>query len=282
VLPESPSPVSAGTQDLTARVVSAIVLAALAFVMTWAGPVPFAIFVVAVALLVAWEWGGIVRHAGVDTIFIVTAATLLAAIAVAALGAPGLGLIAIIVGAILAALLGFGDRGHLSSLGVLYAGLPAVSLVWLRADPTWGFEAVLFLFLVVWATDTGAYAAGRWLGGPRLAPAISPNKTWAGLLGGVLAALLTGCVLALIMIGQSSLPRLAIAALVLALVSQLGDISESALKREHGVKNASALLPGHGGFMDRVDGLVFASVLAALFGLVVNVHDPARALLMWH
>lgn len=279
--PESHSPVPVATRDLTLRLVSGLVLAAIAFALTWIGVWPFAIFVMAVAVLVAWEWGGIIRGAGVDTIFIVTAIALAAATILAAFGTPGLGLIAIVVGAILASLLGFGERGHLSSLGVLYAGLPAVSLIWLRADVQWGLAAVLFLFLVVWATDTGAYIAGRSLGGPRLAPLISPNKTWAGLLGGVGAAVLTGAVLSLFIEGGSML-RLGLTALVLALVSQLGDITESALKRGHGVKDASELIPGHGGFMDRVDGLVFAAVLAALFGLVVNVHDPARALLMWH
>ncbi|HVY43539.1 MAG TPA: phosphatidate cytidylyltransferase [Hyphomicrobiaceae bacterium] len=279
--PQSPSPVSAAPQDLTARVASGLVLAAIAFALTWAGVWPFAIFVLAVAVLVAWEWGGIVRNAGIDTIFVVTAITLAAAVILAAAGTPGLGLIAIIVGAILAALLGFGDRGHLSSSGVLYAGLPAIALVWLRASPRLGFEAVIFLFVAVWATDTGAYVAGRVLGGPRLAPRISPNKTWAGLLGGIAAAVVTASVLALVMEG-GGVRRMAVGALVLALVSQAGDIMESALKRGHGVKDASELIPGHGGFMDRVDGLVFAAVLAALFGLVVNVHDPARALLMWH
>lgn len=279
--PETPSPIPVASRDLTLRLVSGLLLAAVAFALTWAGVWPFAIFVMAVAVLVAWEWGGIVRGAGVDTIFIVTAFALAAAVVLAALGTPGLGLIAIVVGAILASLLGFGERGHLSSLGVLYAGLPAVSLVWLRADAQWGIAAVLFLFLVVWATDTGAYVAGRSLGGPRLAPLISPNKTWAGLLGGVGAAVLTGAVLSLLIEGGGTL-RMGLTALVLALASQVGDIIESALKRGHGVKDASELIPGHGGFMDRVDGLVLAAVLAALFGLVVNVHDPARALLVWH
>jgi phosphatidate cytidylyltransferase len=169
----------------------------------------------------------------------------------------------------------------LSSLGVLYAGLPAISLIWLRSSPQWGFTAVLFVFLLVWATDTGAYAAGRLLGGPRLAPRWSPNKTWSGLVGGVAAAMLVVAVLGY-MAETGTIGRMVIGAGVLAIVAQAGDITESVLKRQHGVKDASTLIPGHGGFMDRVDGLIFSATFAAVFGLLVNVHDPARALLMWH
>ncbi len=263
------------------RIVSGVILAIAATALTWAGVWPFALFVLAVALLVVWEWGGIVRKAGADTIFVVSALAVTAAVLLTACGTPGLGLITVIVGAILASLLGFGERGHLSSLGVLYAGLASIALIWLRADGLWGFVAVMFILIVVWATDTAAYAAGRTVGGPRMAPRLSPNKTWSGLLGGVAAAAVIGAVMAYFVEGAYP-SRMAVTAAVLALVAQAGDITESALKREHDVKNASELIPGHGGFMDRVDGLIFAAVLAALFGVIINVHDPARALLIWH
>lgn len=256
-------------------------LALTALLLTWAGVWPFAIFVLAVAVLVAWEWGRIVRRAQVDAIFWVAAVTVAAGCVLAAVGMSGLGVVAVVVGAISAAILAFGNRGHLSALGVLYAGLPAVSLVWLRGSPQWGFAAILFLFLVVWAADTGAYAAGRAIGGPKLAQSISPNKTWAGLIGGLGAAAFVG-VIAGWLLSAGSITRAAITAFALALAAQAGDMMESAVKREHGVKDASRLIPGHGGFMDRVDGLVFAVILAALWGLAVNVHDPARALLVWN
>jgi phosphatidate cytidylyltransferase len=257
------------------------VLAGAALGTTWLGVWPFALFVIAVALLVAWEWGGIVRRAGADVIFAVTAVTVTGAVVLTAVGTPGLGFIAIVVGAILASLLGFGNHGHLASFGVLYSGLPAIALVWLRIGVQWGLAAVLFVFLVVWATDTGAYLAGRFFGGPRLLERVSPNKTWAGLAGGVVAAVLMGVALSSVLEGGRA-PRMAITSLVLALVAQAGDLMESALKREHGVKDASNLIPGHGGFMDRVDGLIFAAIVAAMFGLIVNVHEPARALLLWN
>lgn len=279
--PEQTTPAPALPQDLGPRLASALALAVVALALTWAGVWPFAIFVLVVALLVAWEWGRIVRRAGADTIFWASAMAIAMAAVLAAWGTPGLGMIVIVAGAILAALLGFGHSGHLSALGVLYAGLPAVSLIWLRSSLQWGFAGVLFVFVVVWATDTGAYAAGRALGGPKLASRISPNKTWAGLFGGIGAAVLVAVIVGAVLgVGHSG--RLAVTALALALAAQAGDIVESALKREHGVKDASELIPGHGGFMDRVDGLIFAAVLAALWGFVVNVHNPARALLMWN
>ena len=279
--PENATPVPALPRDLFPRLASGVVLAVAALALTWAGVWAFALLVLAVALIIAWEWGGIVREASVDTIFVVSALAVCTAVVLTASGTPGLGLITLAVGAILAALLGFGDRGHLSSLGVLYAGLPAISLIWLRSSPQWGFLAVLFVLVAVWATDTGAYAAGRAFGGPRLAPRWSPNKTWTGLVGGVVSAMLLAAVLGYVA-ETGSIGRMVVGAGVLAVVAQAGDIAESALKRQHGVKDASTLIPGHGGFMDRVDGLVFSATFAAVFGLLVNVHDPARALLMWH
>lgn len=272
---------AAALQDLAPRLASGLVLAIAALALTWAGVWPFAVLVLAVSVLVAWEWGSVVRHAGADTIFAVSAAAVSAAVVLAAIGTPGLAIIALVVGAILASLLGFGNRGHMSSLGVLYAGLPAIALIWLRSGLNWGLTAVLFLFLVVWAADTGAYMAGRLVGGPRLAARISPNKTWSGFAGGTVAAMLVGVLAGLVLEG-ADWRRLALSALALALAAQAGDMVESALKREHGVKNASELIPGHGGFMDRVDGLIFAAVLAALLGLALNVYNPARALLMWN
>ncbi len=279
--PDNTTPAPALPQDLVPRLVSGVVLAVGAMILTWAGLWPFTVLVIAVALIIAWEWGGIVREASVDTIFVTSALAICAAAVLTACGTPGLGLITLVVGGILAALLGFGDRGHLSALGVLYAGLPAISLIWLRGSPQWGFIAVLFLLLLVWATDTGAYAAGRALGGPRLAPRWSPNKTWTGLAGGVTSAMLLAAALGY-MAETGSIGRMVVGAGVLAVVAQAGDIVESALKRQHGIKDASTLIPGHGGFMDRVDGLVFSATFAAVFGLLVNVHNPARALLMWH
>jgi phosphatidate cytidylyltransferase len=148
--------------------------------------------------------------------------------------------------------------------GVIYVGLPALALVWLRNHVPGGAEHVLWLFLVVWATDIFAYFAGRSIGGAKLAPSISPGKTWAGLYGGMAGAGLTGGVVALAF-GAGFWPASVLAAL-LAVVAQIGDLFESALKRRAGVKDSGHLIPGHGGLLDRIDGLVFA---APLFAAVV-------------
>jgi len=145
--------------------------------------------------------------------------------------------------------------------GVLYALVPAVALLWLREGPREGAGLVLWVMVVTWATDIFAYFAGRSFGGPRLAPAISPNKTWSGLAGGVVGAAIAGGFVA----NALGLPwEYFVAAPAFAAAAQGGDLFESALKRRAGVKDAGELLPGHGGVMDRLDGLVIVAVLATM------------------
>lgn len=144
--------------------------------------------------------------------------------------------------------------------GILYVGVPVLALLFLRAQPG-GLLLAFWALGLVWATDIGAYFAGRSIGGPKLAPSISPSKTWAGLGGGVLAALAFGFTLHF----MAGLPlRLAAACGILAVAAQGGDLFESALKRRAGVKDSGNLLPGHGGVLDRLDGVVTAAPLAAL------------------
>ena len=266
-------------RDVGVRVVAGVAMAGVALAVLWAGSLPFAVLVGAVAVVVSWEWGRIVRLAGADAIFVIQAGAVIAAVLLASRGVAGLGLIAVLVAAILSALLAFGERGHMAALGALYAGLPAVALVWLRGADMLGLLAVLFLLLAVWATDTGAYFAGRQFGGPKLMPRVSPNKTWSGLIGGVAAAGVVGLAFALLAKAGLHPGRMTVTAMVLGLVSQAGDLFESALKREYGVKDASTLIPGHGGFMDRIDGLAAAAVIAAIFAMAIDIQAPARALL---
>ncbi|MFI4988772.1 MAG: phosphatidate cytidylyltransferase, partial [Alphaproteobacteria bacterium] len=156
-------------------------------------------------------------------------------------------------------------NGLWRAAGALYVGIPSTALLWLRGDS--GAYAVLWLFLVVWATDIGAYACGRLIGGPRLAPRLSPNKTWAGLVGGLLAASAVGALLAPAL-GVPARGLLVGLSAILSLVSQAGDLLESALKRHFGVKDTSALIPGHGGLFDRVDGVLAAAPAAAVLQLL--------------
>jgi phosphatidate cytidylyltransferase len=262
--------------QLWLRIVSGVALATIAFSAVWAGVLPFALFVLAIALALSWEWSGVVRGPGLDISLIVQGLAVTVGIVLAGFGFVALGVAVAIIGTIIVLALEFGARPLLSAVGVLYAGLPAIALIWLRSDAPLGFTAVLFIVLVVAATDTLAFLAGRMIGGPRLAPQISPNKTWSGLIGGVLGASATAAIFAAIS-GIPILP-LAITGLLMGLVAQMGDLAESAIKRAFNVKDASQLLPGHGGFMDRVDGLVPVAVLVALGALFLNPHAPAAAL----
>jgi phosphatidate cytidylyltransferase len=147
--------------------------------------------------------------------------------------------------------------------GLLYAALPAAALVFLRSDPSLGAIAVLYLFAVAWTTDTASYAAGRLIGGPKFAPHISPRKTWSGFA-----------------LRDTSAWRLAVVSIALALACQLGDLLESAVKRHFGAKDMSQLIPGHGGLLDRIDGLLIAAILASLIALR-DPANPGRGLLIW-
>jgi phosphatidate cytidylyltransferase len=147
----------------------------------------------------------------------------------------------------------------------------------MRGNEPFGFRAVLFIALVVAATDTAAFISGRLIGGPRLAPAISPNKTWSGLIGGIAAASAVAAFYAYMI--AAPVTALAITGIFMGIVAQAGDLAESSLKRAFEIKDASQLLPGHGGFMDRMDGLVPVAVVLALVVLFLDPQAPAEALL---
>jgi phosphatidate cytidylyltransferase len=150
--------------------------------------------------------------------------------------------------------------------GFLYAVGAQVSSILVRLDRAEGFVALIFIFLVVWCTDIGGYFAGRTIGGAILWPRVSPNKTWAGAVGGFVASLMVAAGFAVSGFGKMG-PLLMIAA-ALSVASQLGDLFESAVKRRFGVKDSSHIIPGHGGLMDRLDGYVAAVVLAAILGIL--------------
>ncbi|MBL8844298.1 MAG: phosphatidate cytidylyltransferase [Hyphomicrobium zavarzinii] len=265
------------SSDLWSRAASAIALAVVAFGLAWAGVLPFAGLVLVVALVMSWEWCRVVRGEGIDICLIVQGLSIIAAVALASFGFAALGVAVLLIGTIIVLALEFGGHPILSAAGVGYAGLPAVALLWLRGDESNGFHAVLFIVLVVAATDTAAYAFGRLIGGPRLAARISPNKTWSGLIGGITTAGLAAGTFGYV-IGSPVL-GLAAAGVLMGLIAQAGDLAESALKRAFNVKDASQLLPGHGGFMDRMDGLVTVAVAVALAALFLDPQAPASALL---
>jgi phosphatidate cytidylyltransferase len=266
--------------EMTARLLSAVVMAALALGSVVASIWTFVALVIAAGVTVAWEWGRLVRKAGFDAISVTQSAAVAAVAVTMALSRPGLALIA--------AVLALGGTGlfALSSttlgwslLGVGYSVLPAWSMVWLRSDPTLGATALLYLLAVAWTTDTASYAGGRLIGGPKLAPKISPQKTWSGLLVGIFTPALIGFAFAWYL-GDTSGWWLALVSVIIAAACQIGDLSESAVKRRFGAKDMSHLIPGHGGLLDRIDGLLIAAIAAALIALR-DPANPGRGLLIW-
>ena len=263
--------------NLRSRIISGAILAGLAYAIAWTGPGAFALLILAIAVVLSWEWGRMVRGVSTDLAFYVHAACLAVAIALTVFGYAALSLAVIVTGSIILVPLVFGSGAVLSALGMFYVGLPAVALLWLRMSEPYGFAAILFLFAVVWSSDIAAYASGRLIGGPKLWPRVSPNKTWAGLMGALAAGSAAGAIAAALV--AAPLLRLVLIGLALSFVAQAGDLAESALKRVFGRKDASDLIPGHGGFMDRMDSIVAAAVAAALLALALDPRTPARALL---
>lgn len=165
--------------------------------------------------------------------------------------------------------------------GTVYAGVLVFAPIVLRQDAVFGFVAIVFLFAVVWVTDVAAYFAGRTLGGPKLWPAVSPKKTWSGAIGGLLGGVAAGLLVVKIA-GLAVAPLLILVTLALSVISQGGDLLESAIKRRFNAKDAGQLIPGHGGLMDRLDGFLTAAAAAVMVGLLRGgLEGPARGLLVW-
>ncbi len=245
--------------DLVSRVGSAAVLAVLALVGAWFGGWIATIIVAAAVVIVYLEWIGLTEEAAwPDAIFTV--------IVVTGVIAAGAGLLLAGLGIVGVAIIGAAVTGRAwRLLGLGYAAVLGFSLVTLRLTPEHGFEAIIFLFAVVWGTDTGAFFAGRFVGGPRLWQRVSPKKTWAGAVGGLVVGIAAGLLTAAVFdIPESEVLFLVTA--VLSVASQAGDLFESSVKRRFGAKDSGRLIPGHGGLMDRVDGLTFAAGLAVVIG----------------
>jgi phosphatidate cytidylyltransferase len=203
---------------------------------------------------------------------------LLIALAYVAGGLPQTGLLLAVIFVAFAAV---SSGSAFRPVGVAYAAIFGLSVLLIRYSSTYGVEATLILFVVVWATDIAAFFAGRLIGGPRLWPEVSPNKTWAGAIGGVVGGVAAGIAVAVAM-ELPLTPGLILVTLLLAIAGVAGDLFESWVKRQFGQKDSGWLLPGHGGFMDRVDGLVIASGLALFIGwLHGGAADIAMGIVQW-
>ena len=261
------------------RVVAALVLAPLTIAIAWIGGWLWLLLVMAAAALLYFEWLMIVGASRNWAIVGLGVATLVVAGLSLGFGKPGLLPAVLVVGLILSVLLAQEQRWWTSS-GLVYASAALIAAALVRSDPDMGFVALMFVLLVVWVTDIGGYFAGRGVGGPKLWPRVSPKKTWAGAIGGLVLSLVIAAAFALLGFGRM-FPLLLLGA-VLSVVSQLGDLFESAIKRQFGVKDSSQIIPGHGGLLDRLDGFVAAIVFAALIGFMRGGLDGVgRGFMVW-
>jgi phosphatidate cytidylyltransferase len=289
--PARPVPTaSSGGSELILRILSGLVLAPLAVGVAYLGGWAFVVFWSIAALLVLWEWCTLIAGGERSTVLLIAGAAVLLAMLLAATAADAEGshsvrLVAggtlLLMGMLATAALASSDRRVWTAAGIPYAGLLGMAPIVLRNDAQYGFLAIAFLFAVVWATDIVAYFVGRAVGGPKLAPRISPKKTWSGAVGGTVAAVGAALTLA-VAAGLPNLPAVGLIAAAASALAQAGDLFESVLKRRFGAKDSSHLIPGHGGLMDRLDGFVTAAVFATLIGLIHGgVDEPARGLLVW-
>lgn len=270
-----------GRSNLLLRVLSSLVLAPLAIAAAWFGGIAFIVFWAIAALLVLWEWDSLVCADDRNPVLLTGAVALAGASLLLAFNRAGVAAALIILGGVGVAGLAAAERRLWCAGGLVYAATLLIAPVVLRSDASLGFAVILFLFVVVWLTDIVAYFVGRAAGGPKLMPRVSPKKTWSGAAGGTLAAVIGGVLVAQ-QAGVGGLVAAAVVALLLSVMSQAGDLLESAIKRRFGAKDASQLLPGHGGLMDRLDGFVAAALAGALIGLAHGGIDaPARGLMVW-
>ncbi len=253
---------------LALRAASGLALSIVTFGAVYFGRPYFNLLIAAGAAALAWEWVRLCGERAAGFGFAILLLGVLAVVAVASLYGAWRALILVVLST--AVLYGAERlaartprRGWLA-FGALYIGLPACAYIAIAGDPQWGRATILWMFFAVAATDMGAYFCGRTIGGPKIAPSISPNKTWAGLIGGTAAAMAVGAVAADYWLERPVWPLVGLSA-ALAVISQAGDFFESLVKRKFGVKDSSAIIPGHGGLFDRIDGhiAVAASVAAA-------------------
>lgn len=268
--------------DLGPRIASGVVMIALAIVTLLMGGVVFVGFWLLAALAVHWEWQRMTGGPHEWSRMVGGGAAIAGATALTVAGQSDAALLVLALAAGLVALLQRGPTRFWNAAGVLYAGALVLSVTVLRLSILSGFEAILWLFAIVWGTDVMAYFGGRLIGGPKLWARVSPSKTWAGFLTGVVSGALLGLlVLSFFAVQLYVLPVLLLG-LAAGAVAQGGDLFESSVKRRFGVKDSSRLIPGHGGAMDRLDGFIAAAAFAAIFGARhAGVSAAAHGLFTW-
>lgn len=264
--------------NLQLRIISAIVLGAAVLLITWLGGLPFRILAALISGAMFYEWAVMSRGALANRVagsLAMLPEILILVFMLALVGGLGANLLIGFIALAAIALIVSAKAGMTTQWdagGFVYAALSGLAIAMLRDGDASGLVAILFLFAIVWTTDILAYFVGRAIGGPKLAPAISPGKTWSGAIGGTIGGILGGFLIAAL-VGTGATFFLIIAAALLSVVSQLGDLFESWVKRRHGVKDSGRLIPGHGGVMDRADGLVAAAFAMYLIGWALGSAD---------
>lgn len=252
---------------LLLRTAATLVLAPITLALVWFGGQPLSALIAFLCILLVFEWVRIVDRAEFTRTFYILILTAILALFLAAEGYYFYGYLSAIVGGSIGAFFArrAGERARWSWLGAVYLICPCLALIWIRALPGQGLYLTMILLTAVWANDIGAYVIGKTVGGARLVPRISPGKTWAGTIGGVVVAAVMCAVLGAVgLLGPQSSVELAFVGVALAIVSTVGDITESAWKRNFGIKDSGGYIPGHGGVLDRLDGMIFATVAMAL------------------
>ena len=267
------------SRNLSTRIIAAAVLIPLAIAIAYAGGWLWTALVTLAAIGLYVEWLMVVGLVADKRVVASGVAALAIAGLCLAIGRIDAALIALGIGLVAVAIITPAQRNW-SALGFLYAAVAEIASVLLRLDPVKGFAALVFVLVIVWVTDSGGYFAGRGIGGPKLWPRVSPKKTWAGAIGGFVASLAVAGAFAALDLGKAG--HLLMISGVLSVVSQLGDLFESAVKRRFGVKDSSQIIPGHGGLLDRLDGFVAVVAVAALFGFLRGgVDGVGRGLMVW-
>ena len=263
--PAPPEPRARFGSDLKPRVAAAVAMGSFALATAWVGGFIFMAFWWLASIVVLWEWQRLVGGARLaERVAVGGLAVALGALFALQNSIQG-AIAALVFGTVVVGWLAGRREGIWAAAGVLYAGALAASVGLLRISPSFGMAAILWLFAVVWGADIAAYFAGRLIGGPKLWPSVSPGKTWAGAIVGAFAGAVLGLMLAA---WTNRLAALFWLGLATAIISELGDLFESALKRHFGVKDSSGLIPGHGGLMDRLDAFTAASFFAAVVAIL--------------
>ncbi|RCL01408.1 MAG: phosphatidate cytidylyltransferase [Candidatus Tokpelaia sp. JSC085] len=259
---------------LRLRILTGLFLSAFVLIVTWAGGLPFRIFSIIAGGVVFYEWNKLVLPLQ-DFLTRVYGWICYVIVCIILLFSYSLSIwipvLAFLTGLLFLILLSRSHTGWIAG-GFIYSCMFVFTLDMLRGNDSLGLSSVCFLYAVVWGTDIGAYFFGGTLGGPKLAPIWSPKKTWSGALGGAAVGIGAGICTAMLIMNASratSSITFFILALFLSVISQIGDLGESWLKRRFHVKDSGAILPGHGGVLDRVDGLIPASIALYIIGSVV-------------